>query len=151
MRCGGACRDSMHGAMKIIAVSTLTKNLITHHYGIDPGKVDVVYNAIETNGNGTFDEEKYKIHKDEKIVLFLGRITMTSATTATYASITTAIGFASQISFDGSQLVVADGGNQQMVRLNPSLSPSGRWRSITNRRVRTASRWAALYTAAGMQ
>jgi molybdopterin biosynthesis enzyme MoaB len=27
------------------------------------------------NGNG-FDEEKYSIHKDEKLVLFLGRITM---------------------------------------------------------------------------
>lgn len=69
-------RRGMHGAMRIIAVSTLTKNLVVHHYGIDPGKVEVVYNAIETNGNGAFDEEKYKIHKDEKIVLFLGRITM---------------------------------------------------------------------------
>ena len=49
--------------------------MVTHHYGIDPAKVEVVYNAIESNGNG-FDEEKYKIHKDEKIVLFLGRITM---------------------------------------------------------------------------
>ena len=68
-------RRGMHGAMKIIAVSYLTKNQITHHYGIDPTKVEVVYNAIEQNGNG-FDEEKYKIHKDEKIVLFLGRITM---------------------------------------------------------------------------
>src|SRR5688572_412319 len=69
-------RRGMHAAIKIIAVSYLTKNLVTHHYGIDPGKVEVVYNAIETNGNGNFDEEKYKIHKDEKIVLFLGRITM---------------------------------------------------------------------------
>ncbi|HMB96376.1 MAG TPA: glycosyltransferase family 4 protein [Tepidisphaeraceae bacterium] len=69
-------RRGMYGAMKIIAVSYLTKNLITHHYGIDPNKVEVVYNAIESNGNGTFDEEKYSIHKDEKIVLFLGRITM---------------------------------------------------------------------------
>jgi glycosyltransferase involved in cell wall biosynthesis len=42
---------------------------------VDPSKVDVVYNAVEVNGNG-FDEEKYKIHTDEKIVLFLGRITM---------------------------------------------------------------------------
>ena len=42
----------MHGAMKVIAVSHLTKNLITHHYGIDPSKVEVVYNAIESNGNG---------------------------------------------------------------------------------------------------
>jgi glycogen synthase len=68
-------RRGMHGAMKVIAVSILTKNIISHHYGIDPGKVEVVYNAVEINGNG-FDEEKYKIHKDEKIVLFLGRITM---------------------------------------------------------------------------
>lgn len=69
-------RRGMHGAMRIIAVSTLTKNLVTHHYGISPDKVEVVYNAIESNGNGAFDEEKYSIHKDEKIVLFLGRITM---------------------------------------------------------------------------
>jgi glycogen synthase len=68
-------RRGMHSAMKVIAVSYLTKNLITHHYGIDPGKVEVVYNAIESNGNGT-EVEKYNIHKDEKIVLFLGRITM---------------------------------------------------------------------------
>ena len=65
----------MHGAIKVIAVSSLTKNLITHHYGIEPSKVEVVYNAIDVNGHG-FDEEKYSIHKDEKIVLFLGRITM---------------------------------------------------------------------------
>ena len=69
-------RRGMHAALKVIAVSHLTRNLITHHYGIDPRKVEVVYNAIETNGNGHFDAEKYKIHKDEKIVLFLGRITM---------------------------------------------------------------------------
>ncbi|HSZ55425.1 MAG TPA: glycosyltransferase [Tepidisphaeraceae bacterium] len=68
-------RRGMHGALKIIAVSYLTKNQITHQYGIDPGKVEVVYNAIEPSANG-FDEEKYSIHKDEKIVLFLGRITM---------------------------------------------------------------------------
>jgi glycogen synthase len=68
-------RRGMHSAMKIIAVSYLTKNLITHHYGIDPAKVEVVYNAIESNGNG-MDIEKYNIQKDEKIVLFLGRITM---------------------------------------------------------------------------
>lgn len=68
-------RRGMHGAIKIIAVSYLTKNLITHHYGISADKVEVVYNAIDVNGNG-FDEEKYRINKDEKIVLFLGRITM---------------------------------------------------------------------------
>lgn len=68
-------RRGMHGAIKVIAVSYLTKNMITHHYGIHPDKVEVVYNAIESNGNG-FDAEKYSIRNDEKIVLFLGRITM---------------------------------------------------------------------------
>ena len=64
----------MHGAIKVIAVSHLTKNQCVQMYGIDPNKVEVVYNAIEANGQ--FDAEQYKIHKDEKIVLFLGRITM---------------------------------------------------------------------------
>jgi glycogen(starch) synthase len=69
-------RRGMHGAMKVVAVSYLTKNLITHHYGIDPGKVEVVYNAIESSMATGFDPEEYSIHTDEKIVLFLGRITM---------------------------------------------------------------------------
>ena len=68
-------RRGMHGAIKIIAVSHLTKNICVHRYGVDPDKVEVVYNAIDLNGSG-FDEEKYKIHNDEKIVLFLGRITL---------------------------------------------------------------------------
>jgi glycogen synthase len=67
-------RRGMHGAIRVIAVSYLTKNIVTHHYGVDPGKVEVVYNAIETN-NGHAPEQ-YNIQKDEKIVLFLGRITM---------------------------------------------------------------------------
>ena len=68
-------RRGMHGAIKVIAVSHLTRSICQQRYGVDPGKLEVVYNAIDMNGNG-FDEEKYKIHKDEKIVLFLGRITM---------------------------------------------------------------------------
>ena len=68
-------RRGMQSAMKVIAVSHLTKTICSHRYGIDPNKIEVVYNAVELNGNG-FDEEQYKIHKDEKIVLFLGRITM---------------------------------------------------------------------------
>lgn len=69
-------RRGMHAALKVIAVSSLTKSLIVRHYGIDPNKVEVVYNAIETNGNGLGFDERYNISKDEKIVLFLGRITM---------------------------------------------------------------------------
>ncbi len=70
-------RRGMHAAIKIIAVSYLTKTQCVQQYGVDPNKVEVVYNAVEVNGAaGEFDAEKYKIHKDEKIVLFLGRITM---------------------------------------------------------------------------
>jgi len=69
-------RRGMHGAMKVIAVSHLTKTICTHHYGVDPNKVEVVYNAIETPNGNHFDPDKYRIKKDEKIVLFLGRITM---------------------------------------------------------------------------
>jgi glycogen synthase len=67
-------RRGMHGAIKVIAVSHLTKNQCVQMYGVDPSKVEVVYNAIESNG--AYDEEQYKIHRDEKVVLFLGRITM---------------------------------------------------------------------------
>lgn len=70
-------RRGMHAALKVIAVSHLTKNICVRHYGVDKNKVEVVYNAVELNGNGNgFDPEKYSIKKGEKIVLFLGRITM---------------------------------------------------------------------------
>lgn len=69
-------RRGVHGAIKVIAVSHLTKNMLVHHYGLDSGKIEVVYNAVEINGNGPFDEEKYSIKRGEKIVLFLGRVTM---------------------------------------------------------------------------
>jgi len=68
-------RRGVHGAKRVIAVSHLTKNIVTHRYGVAPAKVEVFYNAIETERNGC-DPEKYNIHKDEKIVLFLGRMTM---------------------------------------------------------------------------
>jgi glycogen(starch) synthase len=68
-------RRGVHGAARVIAVSHLTKDIVTRRYGVDPDKVEVVYNAIETGTNGT-DPKKYDVHKGEKIVLFLGRITM---------------------------------------------------------------------------
>lgn len=68
-------RRGMHGAIKVIAVSHLTKQICVHHYGVDPAKVEVVYNAIESHPNGHFNAEHYRINNDEKIVLFLGRIT----------------------------------------------------------------------------
>ena len=71
-------RRGMHAADKIIAVSYLTKNIIMSRYGIKGDKVDVVYNGVEyngDNGNGLFAKQT-GIKREEKIVLFLGRITM---------------------------------------------------------------------------
>ena len=68
-------RRGMHAAIKVICVSHFTKNVVEQNYGVDPHKIEVVYNAVEANGNGHLDPEKYNIQRHEKIVLFLGRIT----------------------------------------------------------------------------
>ncbi|MBU1259978.1 MAG: glycosyltransferase family 4 protein [Planctomycetes bacterium] len=68
-------RAGMHAASKVIAVSYLTRNIILARYGVSGDKVEVVYNGIERNGNG-LNFGRIDINKDEKIVLFLGRITM---------------------------------------------------------------------------
>jgi glycosyltransferase involved in cell wall biosynthesis len=70
-------RRGMHAATKIIAVSYLTRNIIITRYGVLGEKVEVVYNGVEQNGDGrTLPFNKIGIQNDEKIVLFLGRITM---------------------------------------------------------------------------
>jgi len=66
-------RMGMHAASKVIAVSNLTKETIVKHYGIPQAKVEVVYNAVEHNGDGVC---RIPAEKKDKIVLFLGRITM---------------------------------------------------------------------------
>ncbi len=66
-------RQGVHAAEKIIAVSNYTKNIITSRYGISPDKVEVVYNGVE--GNNSIPVQGLQ-NKSDKIVLFLGRITM---------------------------------------------------------------------------
>jgi glycosyltransferase involved in cell wall biosynthesis len=68
-------RQGMHGASKAIAVSHLTARIITSRYNVPESKVRVIYNAIDTNGH-KHPPEHARIRKDERIVLFLGRITM---------------------------------------------------------------------------
>ncbi|MFH2020138.1 MAG: glycosyltransferase family 4 protein [archaeon] len=64
-------RKGLHQADKVIAVSSYTKDMLTTHYGIKESKVAVVHNGIE------FDETHVsKIKSDDKVVLFLGRLTM---------------------------------------------------------------------------
>jgi glycosyltransferase involved in cell wall biosynthesis len=69
-------RKGMHAADKVIAVSNYTRNIIINRYGVSSEKVEVVYNGVEYNGNDNITFGKTKIGRDEKIVLFLGRITM---------------------------------------------------------------------------
>ncbi len=67
-------REGMHRADKVITVSHFTRNIIIGRYGVSGDKIEVVYNGVERSGKWSSDETV--IDKDEKIVLFLGRITM---------------------------------------------------------------------------
>jgi len=67
-------RRGMHAAIRVIAVSELTKNIVTSRYAVDNTKVEVVYNGIESNETPRLDG--LKVRAGDKIVLFLGRITM---------------------------------------------------------------------------
>jgi glycosyltransferase involved in cell wall biosynthesis len=67
-------REGMHRADKVITVSHFTRNIIISRYGVSGDKVEVVYNGVERVGK--WPVEDTIIEKDEKIVLFLGRITM---------------------------------------------------------------------------
>ncbi len=68
-------RTGMHGADRVVCVSFLTRNIVTRRYGVPPEQVDVVYNAVELPGDqGQWGLEP--IRRNEKIVLFLGRVTM---------------------------------------------------------------------------
>jgi glycosyltransferase involved in cell wall biosynthesis len=67
-------RSGMEAADKIITVSNLTRNTVIQNYGISPAKVVTVYNAVDP----VLEQEKISVKKgfNEKIVTFLGRITM---------------------------------------------------------------------------
>jgi len=69
-------REGMHCADRVIAVSHYTRNIVINRYGVSSDKVEVVYNGADRNDNGDWNLSEAGIAKDEKIVLFLGRITM---------------------------------------------------------------------------
>ncbi|MCL2294171.1 MAG: glycosyltransferase [Spirochaetes bacterium] len=66
-------KKGFDAADKIIAVSFYTKNMIAEKYEVNPDKIEVVHNAVDKNTQFL----RYQIRKgfEEKIVLFLGRIT----------------------------------------------------------------------------
>jgi glycosyltransferase involved in cell wall biosynthesis len=67
-------RYGMENADKIIAVSYYTKNIIINRYGIQEGKIEVVHNAVDKESH--LKRLGIKKPLKEKIVLFLGRVTM---------------------------------------------------------------------------
>ncbi|MFA5863100.1 MAG: glycosyltransferase [Phycisphaerae bacterium] len=67
-------RQGMHGAQRVITVSFLTKKILATRYNVPADKIRVVYNAIDNNHKHV--PTHTQIQRDEKIVLFLGRITM---------------------------------------------------------------------------
>ena len=67
-------REGMERAEKVITVSHFTRGVVASRYGISPEKVEVVYNGVERNGHWSVGSTS--IQRDEKLVLFLGRITM---------------------------------------------------------------------------
>ena len=67
-------KKGMEAADKIITVSNLTRNIVIHKYGIPAKKVVTVYNAVEPIEPIT--KQALKKGVNEKIVTFLGRITM---------------------------------------------------------------------------
>jgi glycosyltransferase involved in cell wall biosynthesis len=67
--------QGMHGADRVITVSYLTKKIATTRYNVPDDKIRVVYNAVELDGTQHAPNHT-QIRNDEKIVLFLGRITM---------------------------------------------------------------------------
>jgi glycogen(starch) synthase len=67
-------REGMERADKVVTVSHLTRNIVMSRYGISPDKVEVVYNGVERHGK--WSPAKMSIATGEKVVLFLGRITM---------------------------------------------------------------------------
>ncbi len=67
-------KNGMDAATKIITVSNLTRDIVINKYFIDPDKVETVYNAVEPVS--ITDEIVVDKGFDEKVVTFLGRITL---------------------------------------------------------------------------
>ena len=67
-------RIGMQCAARVICVSDLTKNIVVRRYGVPADRITVVYNAVDLPDEP--DWQMTPIKTSEKIVLFLGRVTM---------------------------------------------------------------------------
>lgn len=66
-------RRGMHAAIRVVCVSEYTRRICVHRYGLNPAKSRVVYNGVELEAA---QQGLPSIGAKDKIVLFLGRITM---------------------------------------------------------------------------
>jgi len=69
-------RRGMHAAAKVIAVSNYTRNTVVSRYAVPPEKVEVVYNGVDLSGSSEAVPSQGRSTRRDKVVLFLGRITM---------------------------------------------------------------------------
>ena len=69
---------AMEFADKVVTVSQYTKRILVETYGIDPEKIEVVYNAYEAKSKQTEAEKNKYWPKDKSQfwVLFIGRVTL---------------------------------------------------------------------------
>jgi len=67
-------KAGMDNADVVITVSNLLKNRCVHQYFIPPEKIRVVYNAVSETPQ--LPPQTFQIKKQDKIVLFLGRVTL---------------------------------------------------------------------------
>jgi len=67
-------RRGMEKADRVIAVSEYTKKMLMKYYGIPSWKIDVVHNAVQPNFS--VYHKSHHINSTDKVVLFLGRMTM---------------------------------------------------------------------------
>jgi len=67
-------RRGMHAAARVVAVSQLTKDICVRRYGVPADRIDVIYNGIDrVEQDAPMGSD---IEEGDKVVLFLGRITM---------------------------------------------------------------------------
>ncbi len=68
-------RQGMHAADLVIVVSNFIKQRLINNYGVPREKIRVVHNAAESIDKSIFHDAS-KIKETDKIVLFIGRITL---------------------------------------------------------------------------
>ncbi|MFA9477457.1 glycosyltransferase [Phycisphaerales bacterium AB-hyl4] len=70
-------RRGVHAAVRVVAVSHLTRSILMSRYDVEPKQIDVVYNGIDhPDIRWPDDTQAAAIRPSDRIVLFLGRITM---------------------------------------------------------------------------